>query len=111
MCDSYIGLDQVYNIDLFEVNNKIRIDASVRPVYKKYRDISDDEEIDDTIDYQKDYASEDSFDGFESYNLMRKYEQSLQKLNEEHNRVPDEQSEGSFEFDLQPEDIYDLTMF
>ena len=51
MCDSYIGLDQVYNIDLFEVNNKIRIDASVRPVSKKYRDISDDEEIDDTIDY------------------------------------------------------------
>jgi hypothetical protein len=68
MCDSYIGLDQVYNIDLYEVNNKIEIDAPEKATPRYYSD----EEI-DTYEKKSNKGSDDSFDGFESYNLMRKY--------------------------------------
>lgn len=105
MCDSYIGLDQVYNIDLYEVNNKIEIDMPEKTATKYYSD----EEI-DTQENKADKDSDNSFDGFESYNLMRKYQESLQRLEESNQDALDEEQE-SFEFDVQPEDIYDLTMF
>ena len=41
---------------------------------------------------------------------MRKYQESLQKLQDVDDEEVDENQED-FEFDLQPEDIYDLTVF
>lgn len=90
------------------MNNKIRIEVPEKLVSKYYYP-TEEEEIDETFE-NKSNESEGSFDGFESYNLMRKYQESLLKLDEAFEE-PAEDEQGSFEFDLQPEDIYDLTMF
>jgi len=48
---------------------------------KNQQEFSDEEvELNEKGAYNKDYDSEDSFDGFESYNLMRQDEESLKKL-------------------------------
>jgi len=53
---------------LYDVNNKIEIDVPSKSAGNYYSD----EEI-ETYGKKADQDSENSFDGFESYNLMRKY--------------------------------------
>lgn len=72
MCDSYIGLDQIYSIDLYNVNERISSLIPKKVSAKKTLDVKETS--------NKKGDSDDSYDGFECYNLMRKYQESLQKL-------------------------------
>lgn len=100
MCDSYIGLDQIYNIDLNKINDKIG--SSIKPTKALKSQQSQKVEVYD--DYEGQESSED--DGFRRYNNL--YEMGIKSTAEE---VVEKDDDDSFEFDVQAEDIYDLTVF
>lgn len=67
MCDSYIGLDQVYNIDLHKINSKIIASGKVnkpKPSQTKYTPAEklDDREYDD----EQEFGWSDDENGFQS---------------------------------------------
>ena len=99
MSDSYIGIDQTYTIDLNKVNQKI---ASLKTTSKEAK-----KEVEGLVQYKPANCDpeNDSDDGFCRYSKL--YQMSVHTLDDQASASDDE----SFEFDLQAEDIYDLTVF
>ena len=66
MCDSYIGLDQVYNIDLDKINSKITSNVKIhtklaKPSKKNVEEEYNDEDV---------WSDDEGNDGFESYKKL-----------------------------------------
>jgi hypothetical protein len=106
MCDSYIGLDQIYNIDLNKINDKIG--ASIKPTKAHLTKIQPQSEKEEVYDNYEEGQESSEDDGFRRYNRL--YEMGIKSSIEESAAV-DKDEDDSFEFDVQGEDIYDLTVF
>ena len=115
MSDSYIGLDQSYAVDLNRVNAKLQktVKEPVKKPKKVFAQIDDLKKEEEDVyaapskqEYLDEEAGESSDDGFCKYNQIYK----LQELDYNDAQQEGEQ-EDSFEFDVQAEDIYDLTVF
>jgi hypothetical protein len=103
MCDSYIGLDQVFQINFATVNEKIAAKHGITvepPVEKPVRE--KEENTYSMFDGMT--SAEENEDNYVNYaNFDSLPEEAKVEENSEH--------DSSFEFDVKPDDIYDLYLF
>ena len=110
MCDSYIGLDQVVNVNFASVNEAILAKKQGRkptskPVVQP-RKKQQTETKNPTAEEEESYSlfgdpGADQDNEYESYDMMEQYAE----------KPDDVGSDSSFEFDVQLDDICDLTKF
>jgi hypothetical protein len=119
MCDSYIGLDQVVNVNFAEANEAIYAVKDGKPVEQKpitnpvvkvepmkeeQTQIDSEEENDGAYSLFGAPSAAKRNENYESYDIMQNH--YCTKLDE------DNESDNSFEFDVNiVDDIYDLTNF
>ncbi len=67
MCDSYIGLDQVYNIDLYKINSKITASRKInKPKPAQTKQIPAEKLDDREYDDEQEFEWSDDENGFQS---------------------------------------------
>ena len=129
MCDSYIGLDQEYTIDLIKVNQILTSKKSKQAAKgKKQGDqsvviqtgppkskvSSESASLDQTIDSGSKQGQEEMPQTFQLYSeLSQKVfgTDRQQLIASDGDGREEEGSDSSFEFDVTADDIYDLTFF
>lgn len=122
MCDSYIGLDQEYTVDLVKVNQIIKNQVSSS---SKKKDVSDETSGSVMININTSIFKSNEVRNDEEVPQMpttfQMYSELTKKVFGSDNRqqliASDGEgregcdSESSFEFDVTADDIYDLTFF